>query len=162
MLNQSQIILKLFQAGAQLQAVKQFANVIQRQETFGLSQNKNTLRHINLTIIGHSPGKAGSPDKSKTIQRVKRWLNQHAFYEYDWYNLVDYHAPKLKLGEVTLEPQKIQQYNKVIALGNLASQWLTKQSIEHLKVPHPSGLNRQWNNPETETITINNIKHYLD
>lgn len=117
---------------------------------------------MNLTIVGHSPGKAGSPEKSKTIQRVKRWLNQQDVYEYGWYNLVEYHAPKLKLRETTLEAQTINKYDKVIALGNLASQWLTKQEIEHLKVPHPSGLNRQWNNPETETITINNIKQYLN
>ena len=116
---------------------------------------------MNLTIVGHSPGKAGSPEKSKTIQRVKRWLNQHGIYEYGWYNLVDYHAPKLKLREATLEAKTVNQYDMVIALGNLASQWLTKQKIEHLKVPHPSGLNRQWNNPETEAITINNIKNYL-
>lgn len=120
------------------------------------------MRLINLTIVGHSPGRAGSPEKSKTIQRVKRWLNQHELYEYDWYNLVDYHAPKLKLKEATLESQIIEPYNKVIALGNLASQWLTKNNINHLKVPHPSGLNRQWNNPETENITINKIKQYLD
>ena len=120
------------------------------------------MRLINLTIVGHSPGRAGSPEKSKTIQRVKRWLNQHELYEYDWYNLVDYHAPKLKLKEATLESKIIEPYNKVIALGNLASQWLTKNNINHLKVPHPSGLNRQWNNPETENITINKIKQYLD
>ena len=63
--------------------------------------------------------------------------------------------------EVTISVDEVAKYDKVICLGNKPAQWCKSVNIEHLKVPHPSGLNRQWNNPETETITINNIGEYL-
>mgnify|MGYP003138530058 FL=1 len=47
---------------------------------------------------------------------------------------------------------------KVIAMGNEVSDYFTKNNVEHLKVPHPSGLNRMWNNPELEPSVIEQIR----
>lgn len=113
---------------------------------------------MKVVIIGHSPGKVVE-SKSITRIRVKRWLVET---QYDWYNLVDYHTVSLKMKEVTLKPEQLIGYDKVIALGNQPSDWLTRNGVNHLKVPHPSGLNRVWNDPMTEPLVINQVKEYLE
>ena len=57
-----------------------------------------------------------------------------------------------KVGSVKLSQVKTydlykeaQEYDKVIALGEFASQALTKSMVPHFKLPHPSGLNRKLN-----------------
>lgn len=114
----------------------------------------------NLIIIGHSPGPGiVSNRKTSTLNRVRSWINKE--YTYEWKNLVDYHAPTLKMSDVNLDENYVKTFDYVIALGNMASNWLNKMNINHLKVPHPSGLNRMWNNPQTEIDTIESIKKYL-
>ena len=115
---------------------------------------------MKVVIIGHSPGKV-SPDKSITRLRVQKWLNRANVYEYDWFNLVNYHAPDLNLGDVTLQKKEVEDYDAVIALGNMAGTWLGRSDIPHLKVPHPSGLNRVWNDPDMEETVMQNIVKYL-
>ena len=116
-----------------------------------------------ILVLAISPGFAGSPQKSMSIQRVKRWMAKCGYEQtdYDWRNLVDEAGKNPKMREVTISVDEVAKYDKVICLGNKPEQWCKSVNIEHLKVPHPSGLNRQWNNPETETITINNIGEYL-
>ena len=49
---------------------------------------------------------------------------------------------------------------RVIAMGNDVAKHFTKNNVEHLKVPHPSGLNRMWNNPELEPQVIEQIRGF--
>jgi hypothetical protein len=109
-----------------------------------------------ILVLGISPGFAGSPQKSMSIQRVKRWMAECGYEQtdYDWRNLVDEAGALPKMKEVTIKRNEVSNYEKV-------EQWCKSVEIEYLKVPHPSGLNRQWNNPEMETITINNLNNYL-
>lgn len=53
------------------------------------------------------------------------------------------------------------KYDKVIALGNVASNSLKKLNIDHFKMPHPSGLNRQLNDKEFEKKKIKECYNYL-
>ena len=52
-------------------------------------------------------------------------------------------------------------YDKVIALGNVASDSLKKINVEHFKMPHPSGLNRQLNDKDFEKKKIKECYNYL-
>jgi uracil-DNA glycosylase len=52
--------------------------------------------------------------------------------------------------------------DKVIALGNLVAKYFENRKIEHLKVPHPSGLNRMWNDPELEPKVIEEIRGFTN
>ena len=113
-----------------------------------------------ILIVGHSPGKIVK-SKSPTRNRVKHWLNSAGIEEYDWTNLVHYNVPGLKMSDVTLDPKWVMGYDRVIALGRSAEQWLSRQEIKHLAVPHPSGLNRAWNDPSVEPEVMDNIKKYL-
>ena len=116
-----------------------------------------------ILVLGISPGFAGSPQKSMSIQRVKRWMAECGYEQtdYDWRNLVDEAGALPKMSEVKIKRHEVSNYEKVVCLGNKPEQWCKSVEIEYLKVPHPSGLNRQWNNPEMETITINNLNNYL-
>lgn len=114
-----------------------------------------------ILIVGHSPGKL-EEGKSPTRNRVREWLNSVGIDSYDWTNLVHYHTPSLKMSDVTLKPSYVRQYDRVVALGRVAEQWLTGQEIEHLAIPHPSGLNRVWNDPATEPRVVEKIKKYLN
>jgi hypothetical protein len=114
-------------------------------------------------IIGISPGFAGSRSKSKSVQRVKNWMSICGINEsqYDWRNLVDIPGQNPKMSEVELKHAEISGYDKVICLGNKPEQWCNSHQIEHIKVPHPSGLNRKWNVPGQEITTIESIKEFL-
>ncbi len=113
-----------------------------------------------IIVIGHSPGKV-SKEKSKTLQRVKKWLDNAEAYEYKFVNLVDYHAPNLKLSEVTLDVETLSSYNYIITLGNLADNFLKRKNIKHYGAPHPSGLNRKFNDKTYEPQVMEQIKEYL-
>ena len=66
-----------------------------------------------IVIIGHSPGKVDAA-KSTTLKKVKDWMESCHIISYDWYNLVDYHAPDLKLKDATLKPEIVEKYLSLI------------------------------------------------
>lgn len=113
-----------------------------------------------ILIVGHSPGKVEA-GKSPTRKRVAGWLKETGVESWDWTNLVHYNAPSLKMSDVTLKQSYVKRYSKVIALGRIAEDWLESQGIEHLAVPHPSGLNRIWNDPDVEPMVVEKIKKYV-
>jgi hypothetical protein len=117
----------------------------------------------NILILGISPGFAPSPPESKTGKRVKRWLEVCGVSEeeYDWRNLVDEAGAVPKMQDVRLRRYEVANYDKVICLGNRPSQWCKSLSISHLKVPHPSGTNRKWNDPDTEPQVMSEIRSYV-
>lgn len=59
------------------------------------------------------------------------------------------------------EPQAIPQGLKYVALGNNASERLTELGINHLKLPHPSGVNRHWNTEGAEEECARKLKEYV-
>lgn len=97
-----------------------------------------------LIIVGESPGNT-TPEKSPTKNRVIKWVGR----PFDWTNR--------SYDDIDL----VRKYDKVIALGNVASTWLTRNQVSHLKIPHPSPRNRMWNNPQTEIDTLRRIQEYL-
>ena len=110
-----------------------------------------------IIFVGTSPGNY-PPDKSPTIKRITKWANAAGLIQWTWTNLIEHKDPNLKLSRVDGGVlMRIQGY-KVVALGNLVSQYFTKKNIKHLKVPHPSGLNRMWNDPELEPKVIEEIR----
>lgn len=50
---------------------------------------------------------------------------------------------------------------RVVALGNKASERLTKMNIEHFKLPHPSGRNRKLNDKKFIDLELEKCKNYL-
>jgi uracil-DNA glycosylase len=109
-----------------------------------MPQLANGFNMETLIIVGEAPGNVPA-SKSPTLNRVKKWVSR----SYDWTN------------KSYNEIEKIRTYDKVIALGNVASTWLEKNQVSHLKIPHPSPRNRMWNDPQTEINTLQKITEYL-
>jgi len=116
-----------------------------------------------VLVLGISPGFASSRSASKSVQRVSKWLNECGISEteYDWQNCSDQPGALPKQNEIVKSRYEIAIYPKVICLGNIPSTWCKSLNIEHIKVPHPSGINRKWNDPLCEPLTIEEIRNYL-
>ena len=103
---------------------------------------------FNRTIfVGTEPGN-NPPNKSQTIKRITKWSIEAGVQNWTWTNLSD---PEHMI--------KIQGY-RVIAMGNVVAKYFEKNNVEHLKVPHPSGLNRMWNDPKLEPQVIKQIRGF--
>ena len=56
----------------------------------------------------------------------------------------------------------IHEHDQVVALGREASRALDKAIIPHLKIPHPSGLNRKLNDPQEVNRFLKECKDYVN
>jgi len=103
-----------------------------------------------ILVVGQKPGLV---DKSKSVtwNRVSGWIKE----DYDWTNIYDLED------KVIFTVEQSYKYSHIVALGNVASEYLNRLGVEHCKIPHPSRLNRQWNNPQTEIDTVNKLNSYL-
>ena len=50
---------------------------------------------------------------------------------------------------------------KVVALGKTASKALSMLEVEYMEMPHPSGLNRFWNDKDKAEAKIKELHKYL-
>ena len=55
----------------------------------------------------------------------------------------------------------INEEDQIVALGKEASILLNEEIIPHLRIPHPSGLNRSLNNPELVNKFLKECKTYV-
>lgn len=56
----------------------------------------------------------------------------------------------------------LKKESKVVALGKIASDALTKLKIKHFRLPHPSPRNRQLNNPIFIDRELAKCKRFLE
>tara|TARA_B100001113_G_scaffold353047_1_gene356139 strand:+ start:4175 stop:4504 length:330 start_codon:yes stop_codon:yes gene_type:complete len=100
---------------------------------------------MRIMYVGTKPGNF-PPERSPTIRRISKWSDAAGIVDWDWTNLSN--------------PEHMKRIEgcKVIAMGNEVHNYFVKNNIEHLKVPHPSGLNRMWNDPELEPKVIEQIR----
>jgi len=117
---------------------------------------------MSILVLGISPGKAATLESSMSYKKIKNIMLRCRVLNFDWDNLssVKCSIPSMKQVEISVD--KVNSYDKVICLGNIPAIWCAKKKINHLKIPHPSGINRQWNNPDTEIKTVRRIVGYLD
>lgn len=119
-----------------------------------------------VIVIGHSPGSSRIKRKSKspTLRRLDMWLGECDVNLYSFMNLC---APsirfpgKLEIDE-TLLHECLKGYTKIITLGNEVSQYFTKRGVGHYPAPHPSPLNRKFNDKTFEPAVIKGLQSYLN
>ena len=51
---------------------------------------------------------------------------------------------------------------KIVALGKTASKALDLLEVEYHEMPHPSGMNRFWNDKDKSAEAIESLRKYLD
>ena len=105
-------------------------------------------------------GSDGIPRRNSTVYHVNNWIEEWNIGTCSFINLSgdpdwDGKTPDpLYLGI-------IDRYNKVIALGAGVSRHLHRNSINHLKMPHPSGANLQMNDKQWVAQQVQLAKEYL-
>lgn len=91
---------------------------------------------------------------SRSEKVLKNWID---FLNPKEASLINSHTSILML--------RIEVYSNlgdtVVALGNVASQRLTKAGIPHFKLPHPSGRNRKLNNKKFIDSELKKCQTYL-
>ena len=104
---------------------------------------------MKTIYVGTEPGNH-PPEKSPTIKRITKWSTEAGIKNWTWTNISDPNWREHIIG------------CRVIAMGNDVAKHFTKNNVEHLKVPHPSGLNRMWNDPELEPKVIEEIRGFTN
>ena len=114
----------------------------------------------NILILGQNPSGAKA-FKNNTIDRLSKWLAYADISEYDFDNVSKDIGEKFR---IDFDRVKIlsEGYNKIVALGRVASNTLHKLDIPHLYMPHPSPRNRQLNSKEFEKEKMNSLKNYAN
>ena len=121
---------------------------------------------MKVIVVGLAPGnsKIKFRSKSATIKRLDKWLGACDVYLYSFVNL---RTPGLRFAngsdiDETLLKNCLDGYNKVITLGAEVSQYFKKNNIPHFAAPHPSPLNRNFNDKSYEPAVINSLHSYLN
>ena len=98
----------------------------------------------------------------RTFDRLNDWVERLGIEEYFFVN-ASANTGKIKQSDVDLDNLSRACYNaRVIALGNFASEALTKIGVEHFKLPHPSPLNRQINDKSYISDQLSKCKDYIN
>lgn len=122
-----------------------------------------------VLVLGQNPGnrsfkkKDGKPNTASAIGRLYEWMTEIGVNTYSFHN-VCYQTGKVTKKDIDYELLKTvtSGYKRVIALGEFASYALTKIGVDHFKLPHPSGLNRQINDKSFVKQKLKECKKYYD
>ena len=119
-----------------------------------------------ILVLGHSPSsKEYCPRKGNpSINRLNRWLDDCGVRIYSFSNASAHRATSLKIADIdeTYITNITSGYNKILSLGNEVNNILTKMGIEHYALPHPSPLNRKFNDKKFEISVISGLQSYLN
>lgn len=116
----------------------------------------------NYLVIGMNPSNVVPNSKCTTRVKFYRWMTDIGFPNYDFVNVSD------KKGDFTYTEKDLikikniaSKYDTVVGLGGAVSGILKKLDIDHFKFPHPSGRNRQWNDPTFLSKCLDECQEYL-
>ncbi len=131
---------------------------------------------MTLVFVGSNPSWASSVSKAFDMSTysgrvLNGWTKELSGVDYFRYaNVCDKPTPNnrpLKDSEIK---DNIAQLNtwlesygniKIVALGKTATKALTLLQLPFYEMPHPSGLNRQLNDPEYIAKKLKGLKEYL-
>lgn len=129
-----------------------------------------------VLLVGSNPS-VRSPDNSgfhvstRSRMVIDNWFSDIQDVELTFINIVDYKKEgnkSLSVSEIKnnlpVFKSKLKKYNdyKIIALGNTAVKAMRMVTSDFLEAPHPSGLNRNLNDPIYVSDFICNLKRYIE
>ena len=91
-------------------------------------------------------------------------MDQVAVTDYEFHNVIPHVVASSSMSDVDPELllQKVSDKSKVIALGGFVSRVCHKYGISHLRIDHPSPLNRNLNDAQYEMNMLMRLKEYID
>lgn len=115
---------------------------------------------MKVLILGINPSTRNG--RSKSLAVLYSWMDQLKLGTVSFCNI------NPNTGEFRLEDTQKEYvqticrgYDRVIALGNVVSRTLQSLDINHFKLPHPSGFNRQLNDPTFVNDQLSKCQLYL-
>jgi len=123
---------------------------------------------MNLLVVGQNPGnrtfrkKNDKPNTGSAIGRLYQWMTYIGVNTYSFTNVCSNQGKVTKKDiDYDLLKSVTEGHDKVVALGEFASDALSKIGIDHFKLPHPSGLNRQLNDKAFVDKVLYECKKYM-
>jgi hypothetical protein len=118
-----------------------------------------------MIVVGMNPSNRSTGNKvhkNSTFDRLDKWADALGVQHFSFINLFDYAKDTPTIKDVDFQSLQVtKQYDKVIALGGLASTALNKIDVPHFKLPHPSPRNRLLNDKAFEKRILKQCKDYL-
>lgn len=117
---------------------------------------------MRVLVVGMNPSKTKRGMKSPTLRNLAEWQDRLGLKYVCFHNV--YGLPgNFSDKEVDLEDlyRITKGYDRILALGSRVSKILDRAKIKHFKLPHPSGLNRQLNDPKYVNWCLGKCYNYL-
>lgn len=103
-------------------------------------------------------------DSGHTMKKLYRWMTALGLPYASFVNasseFTDDPNPVITDEDREILEKSTEGYEVVIALGRTAAIALDRINRKHLRVPHPSGRNRVWNNDGAEAAVIKMMREY--
>lgn len=120
-----------------------------------------------VLVVGLNPSKQ-SPDNSafhpstKSRKTLDGWLEGIDGAEFYYINISDSKEHiRCNTNELHNKINELSPH-KIIGLGRKVQSILTMLDVSHLRIPHPSGLNRSINDPETIVKIKADIRSWIN
>ena len=112
-----------------------------------------------IYFIGDKPSK-------KNIDKNVAFVGTRSYKTLlDWIYRMNLNINKICLfnhkGFINTRLKHINEHDAIVALGNVASEALSKENVPHIKIPHPSGLNRVLNDKKMVDKFLKHCKDYI-
>lgn len=125
-----------------------------------------------VIFVGSNPSQARKLDGAFTPDTrsgavLREWIRAANVGRWITMNIVDYitkdNKPLNKTEILSSIPHiklALGNYTKIVAVGKTAHEALNIAGIQHLEIPHPSGLNRKLNDPHYVAECIEKLRQY--
>jgi uracil-DNA glycosylase len=113
----------------------------------------------DLVFVGIAPAKNPQYGKNGSSSRLLKWCEAVGLKEWDFANI---HPREGMPPDFIALLKAIRGKKRVVALGGYASKYLTKLDVPHLKIDHPSGLNRNLNSATYVVEMLGRLRAYIE
>ena len=113
---------------------------------------------VRILVVGQNP--STKTVNNQSLKRLARWMDAAGIQHWSFVNVSAVPGRYMPRTEDRHLLWVILKNNTqpVVALGSNASEALSRFQVQHLRLPHPSGLNRQLNDPRVEELAIGQLR----
>jgi len=121
---------------------------------------------VRVLVIGQNPSNQRTNrvwfGRNHTTTRLNEWMSVIDVRYYSFFNVAAFSGDyKDSLHDAKWIAEAVEGYDRIVALGNIASETLRKCGIKHHKIPHPSSRNRLFNEPCFEYEAVKALGDYV-
>lgn len=115
-----------------------------------------------LLVVGINPASPGLVLHKGTMKKLSDWLDHWQVNYCSFVNCIQ-STGEYKRRDIDFDTLScaVRGYDKIIALGSFPSWALLKINVDHYRAPHPSGLNRQLNDPKFVREFLDDCYNYI-